>query len=307
MEKPTSKRLGKHGGGHRQAIIIIGLVLGLSVGFLDITLSISSVPSGFSSFSFILPPLVATISVFFLLYLLIWLFVGSQLARLPNVEFFPLAVSSAFFLGMIFILVSLNDLIHLSLSATQFFKLFILFSISFMFSIVIYFVTRFFTHIPNNRNAAIISSLVTPFALAEMVLFVWLKQYRFGSFSPLTSLIFPEGYVLAALFTVWLFYRLGQRVRIARLLVIFTTLIVLSLFMSLFAKKNSTTSLEIFRESNHKIKHVILIIIDALRPDFLSCYGRGNISTPYVDQLAKDGILFKRAISVSPWTLPWTP
>jgi arylsulfatase A-like enzyme len=53
-----------------------------------------------------------------------------------------------------------------------------------------------------------------------------------------------------------------------------------------------------------RIKHVLLISVDTLRPDFLSCYDPQAGNTPNIDQLAEDGILFRRAISSSPWTLP---
>ena len=305
MIESTVKKLGKYGGkGHLQGIIIIGLVLGLSVGFLDIALSISSGPSGFSSFSFILLPLVATISVFFLLYLLIWFFVGSQLTRLPRVEFFPLAVSVAFFLGTIFILASLNDLMHFSLSSTQVFKLFILFFISLTLSIGTYFTARSFVHLSDYRNAAAIFSIAIPFLLAEMVAFIWLQKYRIGLFVSVPSLIVSGIYILTTLFTIWLLYRTARKIRIARLLAILTTVVILSPLVPFVATKVSPASLVEFGDTDHRVKRVILIIVDTLRPDFVSCYGCQSLSTPHIDQLGRDGILFTKAISAAPWTLP---
>lgn len=49
--------------------------------------------------------------------------------------------------------------------------------------------------------------------------------------------------------------------------------------------------------------HVFLITADALRPDFLGCYGHPLVRTPYLDQLAGDGVLFKHARTHSPTTL----
>ncbi|MFQ5738838.1 MAG: sulfatase-like hydrolase/transferase [Acidobacteriota bacterium] len=48
---------------------------------------------------------------------------------------------------------------------------------------------------------------------------------------------------------------------------------------------------------------VILISIDTLRADHLSSYGY-SLSTPHLDQLAEDGILFEQAITPVPLTLP---
>lgn len=50
--------------------------------------------------------------------------------------------------------------------------------------------------------------------------------------------------------------------------------------------------------------NVILIVIDTLRSDHVSCYGYNRQVTPNIDLFAKDAILFKNAISPAPWTTP---
>lgn len=50
--------------------------------------------------------------------------------------------------------------------------------------------------------------------------------------------------------------------------------------------------------------NLLLISIDSLRPDHLGCYGYSRPTSPNLDQLAKDGIVFERAYSTSTWTLP---
>lgn len=50
--------------------------------------------------------------------------------------------------------------------------------------------------------------------------------------------------------------------------------------------------------------NVILISMDTLRADHLSCYGYRNIETPSIDSIADGGVLFNQAISQSPWTVP---
>jgi len=49
---------------------------------------------------------------------------------------------------------------------------------------------------------------------------------------------------------------------------------------------------------------VILISIDTLRPDHLSCYGYQRQTSANIDALARDSVLFERAYASSPWTLP---
>jgi len=48
--------------------------------------------------------------------------------------------------------------------------------------------------------------------------------------------------------------------------------------------------------------NVILITIDALRPDHLGCYGYNRNTSPNIDKLAKEGVLFTQAISQASWT-----
>jgi arylsulfatase A-like enzyme len=50
--------------------------------------------------------------------------------------------------------------------------------------------------------------------------------------------------------------------------------------------------------------NVLLISIDSLRADHLSCYGYARATTPAIDRLASEGMLFEQHISSSSWTLP---
>jgi arylsulfatase A-like enzyme len=50
--------------------------------------------------------------------------------------------------------------------------------------------------------------------------------------------------------------------------------------------------------------NVLLISIDMLRPDHLSCYGYPRATSPNIDRLAAEGVLFENHISSSSWTLP---
>ncbi len=55
---------------------------------------------------------------------------------------------------------------------------------------------------------------------------------------------------------------------------------------------------------NHKRFNVILILIDALRPDHLGCYGYKRDTSPNIDSLAKEGVIFTQAISQASYTPP---
>ena len=50
--------------------------------------------------------------------------------------------------------------------------------------------------------------------------------------------------------------------------------------------------------------NIMLIVLDATRTDYCSCYGAAQPLTPALDQLASEGLLFERAYASAPWTLP---
>lgn len=50
--------------------------------------------------------------------------------------------------------------------------------------------------------------------------------------------------------------------------------------------------------------HVVLISIDTLRPDHLGCYGYPRLTSPVIDSIAAEGMLFEQHVSSAPWTLP---
>ncbi len=49
---------------------------------------------------------------------------------------------------------------------------------------------------------------------------------------------------------------------------------------------------------------VVLIIIDTLRADHLSCHGYHRETSPVIDSLAREGVMMENAVSQSSWTLP---
>lgn len=50
--------------------------------------------------------------------------------------------------------------------------------------------------------------------------------------------------------------------------------------------------------------NIVLITIDTLRADHLSCYGYERITTPHIDGIAAQGIIFKNVVAPSSWTAP---
>ncbi len=51
-------------------------------------------------------------------------------------------------------------------------------------------------------------------------------------------------------------------------------------------------------------RRIVLISIDTLRPDHLGAYGYPRPTSPVLDAVAKQGVVFEDASAPSPWTLP---
>lgn len=48
--------------------------------------------------------------------------------------------------------------------------------------------------------------------------------------------------------------------------------------------------------------NILLVVLDAVRADHLSCYGHKHDTTPHIDQLTADGIRYKHAFANANWT-----
>lgn len=57
-------------------------------------------------------------------------------------------------------------------------------------------------------------------------------------------------------------------------------------------------------EAREDLPNLLLFTIDACRPDHFGCYGYTRNTTPNIDKLAGEGVLFTQAFSQSAWTTP---
>jgi len=55
---------------------------------------------------------------------------------------------------------------------------------------------------------------------------------------------------------------------------------------------------------SHDRPNVIVVLLDTLRADHLSCYGAANPTSPKIDQIAQQATLYEKAISPAAWTPP---
>ncbi len=85
--------------------------------------------------------------------------------------------------------------------------------------------------------------------------------------------------------------------RLASIKKITLPLIVLTLALNIF------TLIDKNKESSDH-PNIVLIIVDTLRADHLQCYGYQRDTSPNIDALSRQAILFKNAIVPAPWTSP---
>ena len=50
--------------------------------------------------------------------------------------------------------------------------------------------------------------------------------------------------------------------------------------------------------------NLLVVVLGGVRADHTSCYGYGKPTTPFVDELAQQGVRFPNMMSTAPWTLP---
>lgn len=83
------------------------------------------------------------------------------------------------------------------------------------------------------------------------------------------------------------------------IIIIAGIILTLSLYSIRFSSFNNQTDIVSTHDSN-----IVLITIDTLRADHLSCYGYERNTSPNIDKIAKEGIRFTNAIATSSWTSP---
>jgi len=60
----------------------------------------------------------------------------------------------------------------------------------------------------------------------------------------------------------------------------------------------------LYKEADKETPNILLVSIDTLRADHLGCYGYPRETSPNMDKLAHDAVVFKNTYSTTSWTLP---
>jgi len=282
-------------------VLIVGIATGLCVGFLDIAFSALPAPLSLGSISVAGPALATTVCTFALLYAVVWYAVLTHVGRHYELQRGPMAVAFAFAVLTIF---GLGKMIGGSFDPNSYLRWAIALAVTGVVALGVYQMGATFGLLsPRTRTTVRLVGAI-PFMSAVTMVFVWLEIYRIGAFSSVTSILLCVAYAVVLLSAIrWFRRRFGVRAVSRIVVALFVFVVVGGLADSMLAhhaeNPGSTPS-----GSNHKVKHVFLITIDTLRRDALSCYNPGGADTPHIDQLANDAVIYDRAYSPSPWTLP---
>jgi arylsulfatase A-like enzyme len=74
--------------------------------------------------------------------------------------------------------------------------------------------------------------------------------------------------------------------------------------LSLAALLAAVLAIALLPRPDERRRNLLLISIDTLRADHLGCYGYPRNTTPTLDRLAAEGVLFENATAPSSWTVP---
>lgn len=55
---------------------------------------------------------------------------------------------------------------------------------------------------------------------------------------------------------------------------------------------------------NNGFPHIVLIVLDCVRAQNLSCYAYKRLTTPNIDRVAEEGVCYRQAATVGTWTVP---
>lgn len=281
-----------------------GLSLGLSLGFLDLALGIlGHPPPAFRSPASLLAPLAVSTLAFFLGTFPLLLLAALAPGRSSEMGRGPLILSLSTGLGVFMALAIYYNLTRLELNSAKIQILALVACLGLAVGAAHYDLAQRAWAGGSAIRAIRGALLALPAILGAALLLTWLWEYRPdllpGKSGGLASELAIVG-LLLALASVYL----SRRIRVERWL-LGGMLLLLGIAALLFLPgARQLPSVHTLSSSPHKIRRILLLSMDTLRADAVSTLSKGASSTPSLDALAADSIVFSRASSPAPWTLP---
>ena len=286
----------------------ISVFFGLLIGLIDTVMGIVIFrPDGFSSFWTMFLSFSAGAILLTTLYMITFVLGSISLRLLFRWGIRLYAVHHFVFMAWVVILAQSRQLIRISEFDAEFFISWILIlAISTLFTAISVARKTFVKRLVSEpRMMKTVSSVSLMFVLVASVCF-WFLQYPFQGLG-----LSPYGpYVLILIFLVLFlamlrfFLRTGYRIWNRPVLITIGIVMILVHPLTMVFESGPQRKDGVTDAFSGKVERVILLTVDTLRPDYLSCYGGERLPTPNIDMLAEDGILFGKATTHSPWTLP---
>jgi arylsulfatase A-like enzyme len=163
----------------------------------------------------------------------------------------------------------------------------------------------------NKQNFFLVSSvfLVTWITLGGWINFLYIPQL-FSAF----SFIFNISFFLIIMVAFIITNHLVQSKKANFRTLFFPFISILLVFSILSAGKvlfeGETPKITVKAEEDYqkmKLPNVVIILVDALRPDHMSCYGYFRETCPSIDDIASEGVLFTNAFAQSGHTYESVP
>jgi len=280
------------------------LSLALSLGFFDLIASIlRDHPRAFQSLAAVLLPLSMSIPAFVLLFLPIFLVVALSPGRTLQLRKGPITMALATALGTGLVLILYFNLVNPHPTPMQFRLLILTALLAVALGVLRYFMLRRSWAGPGVPGEIAATLLSLPLVLGIGFLFIWAENFRAPG-SDARSLLwnFIATMALAAGVLVSIF--LSSRIHVERWLGALAALLVFSGFTLILVGGASPNVPPDPGGKSRAVRRILFLSIDTLRADAVSALNPAAPPTPNLDSLAADSVVFARAYSPAPWTLP---
>ncbi|HVS09067.1 MAG TPA: sulfatase [Planctomycetota bacterium] len=143
-------------------------------------------------------------------------------------------------------------------------------------------------------------ALAAPLAALELSLFVWVWTRPAAGSAPAQALALAG--FLAAVAASLVLARRAHRGATALLGIVFAASCAPGL--AGLVPRTPETARASGAAPSRAVRRIVLVVVDTLRADRLSCYSAEAPPTPHIDALAAEGIVFEAARASAPFTLP---
>ncbi len=295
-------------------VFLAGIAGALLTSLLDPLVSVLSYGSfGMKSLPATFLLMFITFMAFLVIYIFTILIVYSALEKIFPLNAIALAMSVSFAFVLLLLLPSINQsnarIIIYIINMVRFLASLVktiygIIIISFIAAILIYIIVKLTAFRKGLKERIASSGLSIPFILLETVLFAVICVKYVEHYISLNFLYVLFIYLLLIFSTAIIFRHPQKSSGPLKFIIALVFLMVFAVMLKVIAGNNAKFKPVSFVQKDHKIKHVILLSVDTLRKDMLSCYGGTKFRTDNIDKLAEDSVVFNNAISSSCWTIP---